>query len=207
MKKIATGFIFILLSLSCFQTFAQKFGIQGGINLSKLLVKDNDETYSDNMDYNLGFNGGVTLGFNLSNLIEVEVGAIVESRGYKTEQDGYVNKMNLLYADIPVLLKVGPTLGPVKIFGAAGPYAGIGLTGKVVSKYGGEEESVDVEWGSSEDDIKRIDFGAKFGIGAEAMKFTFGAYYTLGLANMSNLSDNGAKVQNRGISICVGYKF
>jgi len=43
--------------------------------------------------------------------------------------------------------------------------------------------------------------------GAEAMKFTFGAYYTLGLANLSTITDDGEKIQNKGFSICVGYKF
>lgn len=208
MKKLTTGFIILFLSLSCVQTFAQKFGIQGGINLSKMLFEDDDGTYSDDFQSNMGFNAGVTLGFGLSNLIEIEAGAIVESRGFKIEEEGVEAKLNLLYADIPVLVKVGPTLGPVKIFAAAGPYFGIGLNGKSVSKYEGEEESQDIEWGSNEeDDLKGMDFGAKFGIGAEAMKFSFGAYYTLGMANLSTVTDYGEKIQNRGISLCIGYKF
>ena len=207
MKKLITGFILIFLTLTGVQTYAQKFGIQGGINLSKLLIKDNDATYSDQFKSNLGFNAGVTLGIGLSKLIDIEAGAIVESRGYKVEEQGYVGKMNLLYADIPVLLKVGPALGPVKIFGAAGPYVGIGLVGKTTSEYDGEKTSEDVTWGSNDENLKRIDYGAKFGIGAELMKFTFGAYYSLGLANLTNIKENGSKVQNRGISVCVGLKF
>jgi hypothetical protein len=208
MKKLTKGLIIVFFGLLSVQTFAQTIGIQGGINLSTMLLKDNDNTYSDEFDNNLGFNAGITLGLELSKLIEVEVGAIIESRGFKIEDAGDTWKMNLIYADIPVLLKVGPTLGPVKIFGAAGPYFGIGLAGKNVYDIGGQKESEDVNWGSAEeDDFKRMDFGAKFGIGAEAMKFTFGAYYTLGLANLSTITDNGEKIQNRGISICVGYKF
>lgn len=209
MKKLLTGFIFIFLGLLSVQTFGQKFGIQGGINLSNMLVKDNDDTYSDEFKNNMGFNAGVTLGFGFSKLFDVEVGAIVESRGFKIEQDGDSWKSKLLYADIPVLLKVGPSMGPVKIFGAAGPYLGIGLTGKDVYSMGGQEESEDIKWGNNEeeDDFKRLDYGGKFGVGAEAMHFTFGAYYTLGLANISADTQNGQKVQNRGFSICVGYTF
>jgi hypothetical protein len=209
MKKLVTGFIFIFLGLLSVQTFGQKFGIQGGINLSKLLVKDNDDTYSEEFKSNMGFNAGVTLGFGLTNLIDFEVGAIVESRGFKMEVEGDSWKSKLLYADIPVLLKVGPTLGPVKIFAAAGPYLGFGLTGKDVYNIGGQEESEDIKWGNNadEDDFKRLDFGGKFGIGAEAMHFTLGAYYTLGMANISADTENGQKVQQRGISIFVGYTF
>jgi len=90
-------------------------------------------------------------------------------------------KANLLFLDVPVLLKVGPSVGPAKLFVAAGPYVGFGLTGKIKAEADGEEESEDIEWGSDPetDMLKRLDFGAKFGLGAEVMNFTFGAYYSL----------------------------
>lgn len=210
MKNLSKVLFFFLLVFISAQTYAQKFGIQGGINLTTLVDKDDDFDYADEMEYEnkLGFNGGVTLELGLGDLIAVELGALIDSKGTQiSEGDNYL-RFNLLYADVPVLVKVGPSFGPVKVFGAAGPYVGFGLSGKVVLKYEGEKESEDIEWGSGDEaDIKRMDFGAKFGIGAEVTGFTFGAYYSLGLANVAPDTENGYKMQHRAISISVGYKF
>ncbi len=202
-------FIFLLVILSA-PTFAQKFGIQGGINLTTLVQKDDDMDYADEWGYEnkLGFNGGVTLEMGIGDLIAVELGALVDSRGTQISNgDNYI-RFNMLFADVPVLVKVGPSFGPAKVFGAVGPYVGFGITGKTVTKVDGEKESQDIEWGDGEDaDAKRLDYGAKFGIGAEVMGFTVGAYYSLGLANIAPDTENGNKMQNRAISISLGYKF
>ncbi len=202
-------FVFLLVILSS-QTFAQKFGIQGGINLTTLVEKDDDHDYADLMEYEnkLGFNGGLTLEMGIGDLIAVELGALVDSRGTQISNgDNYI-RFNMLFADVPVLVKVGPSFGPAKVFGAVGPYVGFGITGQSVIKYEGEKDSQDIEWGDGEDaDAKRLDYGAKFGIGAEVKGFTVGAYYSLGLANIAPDTENGYKMQNRAISISFGYKF
>ncbi|MBN1144173.1 MAG: PorT family protein [Bacteroidales bacterium] len=211
MKKLSKVLFVLLLVFISAQTYAQKIGIQGGINLTTLVEKDDDINYADEFEYEnkLGFNGGLTLEMGLGDLIAVEIGALVESRGTQiTEGDDYI-RLNLLYADVPVLLKVGPSFGPVKVFGAAGPYIGFGITGKTTIKYEGEKESEDIEWGNDEEesDFKRLDYGAKFGIGAEVSGVTFGAYYSLGLANLSPYTGDGYKIQHRALSLSVGYKF
>jgi hypothetical protein len=194
------------------QTFAQKIGIQGGINLTNMLMKDDEDTYSDEFEMNLGYNGGVTVEFGFSDLLALEAGIMADSKGFKWETDMFgptvTTKVNLWYIDVPVLVKVGPTLGPVKIFGAAGPYIGYGIAGKYKMEADGEEESEDVNWGSDEEsDFKPLDYGAKFGIGAESMGFTFGAYYSLGLANCAVETDGGYKESHKFFSFSVGYKF
>jgi len=212
MRNIVKVLFICLLALISVQTFAQKIGIQGGINLANMLIKDDEGTYSDEFAMNLGYNGGVTVEFGFGDLISLEAGLMADTKGFKWETDMFgtplTTKANLLYVDLPVLLKAGLSLGPVRVFGAAGPYIGYGITGKIKAEAGGESESLDVEWGDAdESDFKRMDYGAKFGVGAEAMGFTFGAYYALGLANISPTTDGGSKVNNRVISISVGYKF
>jgi len=195
------------------QSFGQKIGLQGGINLAKVLDKDDDGTYSDEYDMNLGFNAGVTFEMGFGSLLSLETGLIADTKGLKWKEEylgiPFTTKVNLLYLDVPVLIKVGPSFGPLKVFAAAGPYVGFGLTGKYKGEGEGESESEDVSWGDDpeENDIKRLDYGAKLGIGAEVSGFTFGAYYALGLANISPYTENGTKLQNRVISISVGYKF
>jgi hypothetical protein len=208
MKTSCKILILICIVLISSQSYAQKIGIQGGINLSNMLDKDNEATYSKDYDYNLGFNGGVTFELGLGNLLALQVGALIDSKGFKITSGADNMKAKLLYADVPVLLKIGPSFGPVKVFGAAGPYIGTGLTGKVTMKISGHSQSQDVKWGSGQDnDIKRIDYGLKFGVGAEVMKFSLGAYYALGMANLAPVTDNGTKMQNRVLSISLGYRF
>ena len=210
MKNLNKGLFIGLLLIAGVQTYAQKIGIQGGINLSTLVDKDDNTDYADLLDYenNPGFNAGITLELSLSKLLSVEVGAMVDSKGTKMSEGENYLKLNLLYADVPVLVKVGPSLGPVKVFGAAGPYVGFGLTGKTSLKIAGETTTEVMKWGDGEEnDFKRLDYGAKFGIGAEVMGFTIGAYYSMGLANIASETSGGYKEMNRVISVSVGYKF
>jgi hypothetical protein len=213
MRNLSKILIVCLLGFISMQSFAQKFGLQGGINLSNMLYKDDETTISDEFSSNLGFNAGVTFEMGFSDLISLEAALLAENRGFKWEMDylGTTVKTtaSLLYIDLPVLLKVGPKLGDVKVFGAAGPYIGYGVTGKFKAESGGESDSEDVSWGSDaeNDDLKPFDFGAKFGIGAEWKGLCLGGYYSLGLANISPYTDGGTKIANKGISICVGYKF
>jgi hypothetical protein len=212
MKNLGKVLIISLLALFSVQTFGQKIGVQGGINLANMLVKDNEDTYSDEFEMNLGFNGGVTMEVGFGDLLSVEAGLLVDTKGFKYDYDflgtTVTTKVNAMYLDVPVLVKVGPSFGPVKVFAAAGPYVGFGLAGKIKTEAEGESETEDIEWGDTEDDYaKRLDFGAKFGAGVEVMGFTLGGYYSLGLANISPTTEDGLKVNNRVISISVGYKF
>ncbi len=212
MKNLSKVLFFSLLTVISMQTFAQKVGIQGGINLANMVSKDDDDTYSDEFKMNLGFNAGATVEIGLGGLLSLEAGVMADTKGFKLEEDymgeTYSVKANALYIDVPVLVKVGPTLGPVKVFAAAGPYVGFGVAGKYTMEIAGEKESEDIKWGSGDDDdAKPLDYGAKFGIGAEAMGFTFGAYYSLGLANIAVDTENGYKESNRVISLSIGYKF
>jgi hypothetical protein len=61
-----------LLTLISMQTFAQKFGIQAGPNLSTMVWKDNDETYSDDLEMNLGFNAGVTFEIGFGSIMALQ---------------------------------------------------------------------------------------------------------------------------------------
>lgn len=207
MRNFSRILILCLLTVIGTQTFAQKFGIQAGPNFSKMVIKDDDETYSDDLEMNLGFNAGVSCEIGFGNLMAVEVAALLDSKGFKVKEGDDSWKLNALYADIPVLVKVGPSFGPIKVFAAAGPYLGIGLTGKSIIEIDGEKDTEDIEWGDGEDESKRLDYGAKFGVGAEVSGINLGIYYSLGLANTSSDTENGYKEQHRVLSISVGYKF
>ena len=211
MKKLVKLFVFSILALISVQTFAQKIGVQGGINLATMLAKDDESTYSDEFDMNLGFNAGITFEIGFNDLLSLEAGVMADSKGFDWDTDflgiPVKTEFNLLYLDVPVLIKVGPSFGPVKVFGAAGPYVGFGISGKIKAEAQGTSTTEDVNWGDSEDsDLKSLDYGAKFGAGVEVKGFTLGAYYSLGLANVEPVSEGGSKSQHRVLSFSVGYK-
>jgi opacity protein-like surface antigen len=221
MKYLVKLFVVIITFSMTTELFAQNFGIKGGLNFSNILLKDDDDTYSNDFKMKPGFHVGATAEFPLTKMISFETGLLLSTKGYKTSEEEtymgetykYEEKINLFYLDIPLTAKASFDLGGVKIYGVFGPYLGMGLSGKYKYEetYDGETDSEeeDIEWGSDEDndDLKRLDFGLTLGAGVEIKSIQIGLTYDLGLANISTDNDNGYKGNNRVLGISVGYKF
>ena len=215
MKKASIFLLVILISLLCFQSYAQTFGIKGGLNLSNMLIESDGDT--EDLKMKPGFHIAGIIDFQFTDLLSLETGLILDTKGFKFEDEGsgysYKEKLNTFFLDIPVVLKVSVDAGSsVRIFGAAGPYIGVGLTGKWKSVYedqGTEDTDEEkVEWGNTDDDhLKRLDYGLTFGAGVEIKAILVGVSYDLGLANISAYTDLETKVKNRVLRITVGFWF
>lgn len=149
-------------------------------------------------------------------MISLETGALLSTKGYriKEEEAGgtFEAKVNLMYLHIPVNARVGFDAGPMKIYGAVGPYVGVGLSAKAKLDIEADGMSVseteDLTFGDGEDDdIKRLDYGLSIGAGAAFGAFEVGLNYDLGLANLSPYTENGYKANSRVFSITAAYKF
>ncbi len=218
MNRIYTKISMILLiSLFCIQTNAQTFGLKAGLNLSNMLEKDDDDTYSNDYMMNPGFHIGGIIDMPINDNLSFESGLLLTTKGFRYEDEdmGFSVKIkaNLLYLDIPLTLKASHELSDgLKMFGAFGPYVGFGLSGKVkgtVEFQGTKEtEEQDVKWGSNEDDnLKRLDTGLTFGGGVEINTIMLGISYDLGLANISSFQENGTTTKNRVLKFSVGFRF
>ncbi|MDP3359679.1 MAG: porin family protein [Lutibacter sp.] len=198
----------MLLTLAT-ESFAQQFGIKAGLNLSNMLMKDDDDTYSDDFKMNPGFHIGPTMELPINETVSFETGLLLSTKGYKETFDGDTDKYNLLYLDIPLTAKATIDIGGSKIYGIFGPYIGIGLSGKAKYEEDGESFEEDIKFGSDEDedDLKRLDYGLTIGAGMEFNAIQIGLSYGLGLANISTYTDGGAKISNRVLGISLGYKF
>jgi opacity protein-like surface antigen len=217
MKNLKKMLIVVVAIVTVSQSYAQIFGVKAGLNLSNMLDKDDVETYSKDFKMKPGFHVGATAEFPINEMFSFETGLLLSTKGYKYSQKetDFESKetLNLLYVDIPLTAKAYYVVGGTKIYGAVGPYIGMGLSGKAKTVETGMGEkasnSETVKWGSNADNdiFKRLDFGLTVGAGVEINSIQFGFSYGLGLANISPSTDGGAKISNRVFAISVGYKF
>lgn len=220
MKNLLKLLMVVIAFTMATESSAQIFGVKAGLNLSNILEKDDDDTYSEDYKMNPGFHVGATAEFPITEMLSFETGLLLSTKGYRMseeETDGgetyeYKGNINLLYVDIPLTAKAYFDVGGAKIYGAFGPYLGLGLSGKykIEETYMGstDTEEGDLELGSDEqnDDFKSLDFGLAIGAGVEINAIQIGLSYGLGLANISPYSGDGYKVNNRVLGLSVGYR-
>jgi hypothetical protein len=222
MKNLLKLLILVAVFSITKESFAQSFGVKAGLNLSNLIVKDENDTYSDEYKMNPGFHAGVTAEFPINELISFETGLQISTKGYKTgiketysEVTYEVNqKFNLIYLEIPLTAMASFNVGGTKIYGVFGPYIGMGISGKVKSeiKVTGMDTETDTEtinWGTDadSDDLKRLDYGLTAGAGVNINSIRFGLIFSFGLANISSYTDYGSKIKNRVLGISMAYRF
>ncbi|MFP4015066.1 MAG: porin family protein [Chitinispirillaceae bacterium] len=220
MHRVGKLCVAVLLSAMIFGSYAQKIGVKAGMNLSNMVMKDDDFTQSEDFKMKIGFNAGASAEFPITEIFSVESGLMINTRGFTMEEKftemGETVEMkvsgNLLYLDIPVNAKVGYSMDNLKIYGSAGPYLGFGLSGNQKSEttFMGETQKTDedVEFGSDDNsDIKRMDLGLNLGAGVEFGSFQIGGSYGLSLLNNSPVDDNGATITHNVIAISLGYVF
>ena len=219
MKNLEKLLMVIFMMTMASMAFSQTFGVKAGLNLSNMLIKDNTTTYSTDFKMNPGFHVGATVEFPFGEVFSLEPGLLLTTKGYKFEDtydllpDGkynYTMKLNNYYLEIPLYAKAGFDVGNARIYGALGPYVGVGLWGKIVTEIEGQDkEKENVKWGSNadEDDLKRFDFGMTAGVGFEFSSFLLEVSYGYGLTNLSPYTTDGLKMNNRVLGISAGYKF
>ena len=217
MRNLVKLLVVLLLTMLSAQSFAQTFGVKGGLNLSNMSSKDNDTVYSNDHKMNPGFNIGGTVEFPITGTFSFETGLLFSTKGYRINKDETVQGQTsntkgyttLYYFDIPLTAKASFDIGSAKIYGAFGPYLGIGLFGKSKAEFtfSGNSDTFkrDVTFGSN--GLKRLDIGLSIGAGVDINAFQVGLSYGISLANISNYTDNGFTAKNRVLGLSVGYKF
>ncbi len=186
--------------------------------MASLFERDFDIVYSDKYKKNPGFHFGFTTSTPIYDNLSFESGLLLTKKGAKYETEIYaVNilvKANLKYLQIPLLLKVSGDLDEgVKAYFAAGPYIGLGLSGKIVAEADYYDESdyavAKISWGNNEynNDLKRLDLGLSIGGGFEINRVSLGVSYDRGISNISTYQENGTITKNRVLRLSLGYRF
>ena len=214
MKPLIVFIMFLIAS----ESFAQTFGIIAGYNLSNLT--DIEPPYNGMQgrgveEYKMkpGFNAGVTVEFPTKDWFSIDMGLILSTKGTKTSKLSgmplYTNitgTRNLVYLDIPLTIKAYFNAGCAKIYGAFGPYIGIGLGGKWNTIETNNLNNFKFPSSSNAfDNLNKLDFGLTAGVGVSIYSFQIGLSYGFGLSNISSYSP--VIIRNRVLGISVGYIF
>lgn len=163
------------------------FGIKGGLNLANV---GGDGV--EDVDYKAGLNLGAFVSIPTGAMFAIQPEAYFSQKGAKS---GSV-KSSFNYLEIPVLLKLSPSLPGdfVRPIFFAGPSAGILM--------GAKAGDFDIK-----DELKTADFGLTIGGGVEFGKLSIDARYNLGLSSINKdaADELAAAVKNRAITVMLGY--
>lgn len=209
----------IALSLVSTLSFAQvRFGVKGSLQFANVKFSGQGLNYSgSNL---LGFQAGVLLDAPLSGNLSLRPQLLYSVKGTKFDLNSLLGgtgtgstdlKLTLNYLEIPVQLAYGIETNSGRIVLGAGPYVGYALNGKGsfngagTSGTGGSQS---VEFGSGEDQTKRIDFGLHLSAGYELTSgLMLSGYYAPGLSSLSNAPSSGGTVKNTAFGVSLGFLF
>ena len=213
------------------QPKSSRMGIRFGGNINK--VVSTTEEKSDSGDGMLAFHLALTADFRLVGNLYLSTGAWYITKGDAHEYDGWENDTkyksisSLSYIEAPLLASyIHPVSNTFRLRADVGGYAAYGLMGKYktvkVNSSGllaglfesGEDYGDPFKKEDGEDyaDVKRLDYGIRFGGALELGKFTIGVGYDFGLANILDgdpefFKHHDYKSSTRSLLITLGFNF
>ena len=212
MKKL----LLVVLALALFvgANAQVKLGAKAGLNLANFSGDIEDNSMK------IGVQVGAIADFAFGDAISLQTGLMFTQKGYKEDfeilGETFTSKVNLNYLEIPINAVYGLGIGNNTLQFFAGPYVGIGLTGKMKSDIDGADD-MDIQFVSDYTDVdedksglKRLDIGFNFGAGYKINNIQIQANYGLGLSNLIPDYDGETpddKITNGVIQFSVAYFF
>ena len=211
---------------------AQSGQIRAGLNLANVSTTSNGRVNDVNQltTFQVGVIGDVNLG---TPFLSLQPGLLYTGKGSKIQngtagRSGYYKQTyNPMYIEVPLNLVFKAPIGKTsKVFVGAGPYAAIGVAGKVKTEGTNilgqtYTHSQDIQF--SNDDpttfneeegaglglVRRFDYGLNGIAGIEGKSVVLGLNYGLGLAKLQSGTNSGADNNNkyRTVSVTLGFKF
>lgn len=209
--------------------YAQSARVQAGVNLANVSVTDDGRVDDANMltSFQVGIIGDIPLGANLA----FQPGIIYTGKGSKVQkgQPGdnayFKQTTNPFYFEVPanIVFKF-PFASESHFFVGAGPYLGIGVSGKATTDktilgvsshteknivYSNDDPTtLSEEEGTGLGVMKRFDYGVNATAGVSGKTLVLGVNYGLGLAKLQSGSNSTADNNNkhRVLSFTVGFR-
>ncbi|HEY5408065.1 MAG TPA: porin family protein [Ginsengibacter sp.] len=208
MKSI-TLLMTLMILLTAFSLSAQtNVGISAGASFSNITVKAAGVSASPKSK--TGITVGIAIDAPLSSNFSFQPALNFIQKGYKIEDQGSKETVNLNYLEVPFNF-VYSTRKNEGFFIGAGPSLAYGISGKdKFTSDGMPDDNQKVKFGSSGDEVKTFDFGVN-ALAGYKMKggFMISANYNLSLSKINNDdgSGDGSTIKNKYFSIKIGYFF
>ena len=205
MKKLFLGAAIAMSSL----TFAQQFGVKGGMNVSSL---SDDATLSD-QESKIGFNAGVFMNAPLAENVSIQPEVLYNDLGSKVTRSTEIlgntysadYSRNLGYISVPVMFQYNATPA---FYLEAGPQFGflVSAKDKFKNSTNGSTDNATIV-ALDKDNFNTFDFGIGLGAGYYfTPNLGLTARYTAGLSDI--IKDNpGDSVKNNVFQVGLAYKF
>ncbi len=212
MKLIFTTLVLMILLIPGSVIAQTTVGITAGASFANVSVKAAGFSFSPKLK--AGIIVGLFVDAPLSSNLSFQPALNFVQKGYLVNDGSVKDKVNINYVEIPLnfVYNTGKTGG---FFIGGGPSVAFGISGK--EKYTDKdfpEDNLDekIKFGSDEDKIKRLDFGANVLAGYKfAGGFMISGNYNLGLSNIGNKSpdfpEDDGTIKNRYFAIKIGYAF
>jgi hypothetical protein len=222
-----TSFLTALLAATSLTAGAQQLRV--GLNLANVSTTANGRVNDANVlsSFHVGLLGNVKLG---TRVLLLQSGILFTGKGSKVQNgtagqlNYYKQTMNPHYIEVPVNLLVNlPITVGSRFFVGAGPYAAVGVGGKVTTEgsffptVNGERKirfsnddptTLNQEEGTGFGVLRRFDYGLNGTAGLETKFVVLGVNYGYGLAKLqsgSNSAEDNAN-KHRVLSFFVGVK-
>lgn len=204
MKKLSLLFalVFTLASATTFAQTVSKWGIYAGTNFNTPSKVENGASKKTTVGFDMGakyqlhFNSGLFLDFGLG----------LDYKNIKLSESGLTLERKALGLQMPIHLGYMYNINDsFAIFGSAGPYMTIGLSGEYKGSLDAldTEESIDLYEKDSGDDRFEAGLGLKVGVQfIKHIQVSLG--YDFGLTELNEYSDG---LKNRTINLGVAYMF
>lgn len=209
MKNLMKLFIAVCLIGFTSFSFAQSYGVKGGVNLAN--VSKNDKAFDENK-MRVGFHVGGFAEFGLSDMISIRPELLYSQKGSSLKNNypilGDVESTQKFdYLEVPVLLSIH-VAEPLSI--QAGPYLGLllGYNHDVKTDLTGNLPTI-----FKKEDFSSLDYGLGVGATFHMNALEIGARYNLGLAKIGkDKTEAGAEFntfdsKNNIIQVSVGFRF
>jgi len=207
MKKIIfSAVVIIAVNTASAQTY-----VTGGVNLSNISIDNDGKTEENNAL--TSFNVGLLHQFDLSRIVDVELGLLLTGKGARAEtnftnNDFNKTKFNPLYLEVPLnaLIKI-TDVNKNGIFFHAGPYVAMGVAGKSTTErrigiiqsnstsdieFNNDNPFTNEQEGASYNKLKRFDYGLNAGLGIGGKNVMLRFNYGLGLAKINSTQNNNS---------------
>ncbi|MFK7776336.1 MAG: porin family protein [Saprospiraceae bacterium] len=220
-KYIVTLLLFSSLS---FNSFGQIIGLKIGVNSFRLKMNSESREAFTHKTKQVNLHIGLTAEFKFGNKLSVQPGILFSkknTRFVETRDPGYEFQSDYTptFIEIPVAVKYYFLPEKSKVYVFAGPYIAFGMGGTAKTQEQNRPDPINMPktfdlstleeydlWGD-DDRLKRLDYGATFGVGIDINNFEIEIFNNIGIPQIENGFGRitSAKTQSFGISFSLKF--